>query len=83
MRGQLVLDRGVVGDGVRLLAHRDLGGDVEHVHEQARALDVGEEVVAEPGALACALDQAGDVGDDSWRSSPSSTPSTGESVVNG
>ena len=42
---------------------RQLGRDVEHVHEQARALDVGEEVVAEPGALARALDQAGDVGD--------------------
>ena len=34
------------------------------MHEQPRALDVGEEVVAEPGALAGALDQAGDVGDD-------------------
>ena len=37
---------------------------VEHVHEQRRALDVGEEAVPEPGALAGALDQAGDVGDD-------------------
>ena len=32
--------------------------------EQARALDVGEELVAEPGAAARALDQAGDVGED-------------------
>ena len=42
---------------------RQLGREVEHVHEQPRALDVGEEVVAEPGALAGALDQAGDVGE--------------------
>ena len=41
-----------------------LGGDVEHVHEQPRALDVGEEVVPEPGALARALDQPRDVGHD-------------------
>ena len=38
--------------------------EVEHVHEQPRALDVGEELVAESGALARALDQARDVGDD-------------------
>ena len=31
--------------------------------EQARALDVGEEVVPEPGALARALDQPRDVGE--------------------
>ena len=36
---------------------------VEHVHEQPRALDVGEEVVPEAGALVGALDQPGDVGD--------------------
>ena len=62
----------------------ELGRDVEHVHEQARALDVGEEVVPEPGALAGALDQPGDVGDHELAfGSSSSTPSTGESVVNG
>ena len=33
------------------------------MHEQPRALDVREEVVAEPGAGARALDQAGDVGE--------------------
>ena len=33
------------------------------MHEQPRALDVREEVVAEAGAVAGALDQAGDVGD--------------------
>ncbi len=64
VRRELALDRRVVGDRVRLLAHRELGGDVEHVHEQPRALDVREEVVPEAGALARALDQAGDVGDD-------------------
>ena len=31
---------------------------VDHVHERARALEVGEELVAEPDALARALDQA-------------------------
>ena len=34
------------------------------MHEQARALDVGEELVAEPRPLAGAFDQAGDVGED-------------------
>ena len=56
---QLALDRRVVGDRVRAVERRE----VEHVHEQPRALDVREEVVAEPGALARALDQPGDVGD--------------------
>ena len=34
------------------------------MHEHARALEVGEELVAEPDALARALDQPGHVGDD-------------------
>ena len=62
--GELALDRRVVGDRIRLRAHRQLGCEVEHVHEQTRALDVREEVVAEAGAIARAFDQAGDVGDD-------------------
>ena len=37
---------------------------VDHVHERPRALEVREELVAEPDALARALDQPGDVGDD-------------------
>ena len=48
--------------GVR--PERQLGSDVQHVDEQPRALDVGEEVVPQPRAFACALDQPGDVGDD-------------------
>ena len=36
-----------------------------------------------PGAARRALDQPGDVGETSWRSSASSVPSTGSSVVNG
>ena len=81
---ELALDRRVVGHGVRLLAHRELGREVEHVHEQPRALDVREEVVAEPGALAGALDQAGDVRDrPAGGPRASSTPSAGSSVVNG
>ena len=57
--GQLGLDHAVVLDRVRAVERRE----VEHVHEQPRALDVGEEVVAEPGAVARALDQPRDVGD--------------------
>ena len=86
MRRELALDRGVVGERVRAVSHRELRREVEHVHEQPRALDVREEVVAEPGAVAGALDQARDVGDDQLAFAPasrSSTPSTGESVVNG
>ena len=57
--GQLALDHAVVGERVGAVERRQ----VEHVHEQPRALDVGEEVVPEAGALVGALDQAGDVGD--------------------
>ena len=57
--------------------------EVEHVHEQPRALDVREEVVPEPRAGAGALDQPGMSAITSWRSSASSVPSTGSSVVNG
>ena len=39
------------------------GREVEHVHQQPAALHVGEELVAEPGAGAGALDQPGDVGE--------------------
>ena len=57
--GQLGLDHAVVRDRVRAVERRE----VEHVHEQPRALDVREEVVPEAGAVAGALDQPGDVGD--------------------
>ena len=50
----------VVRLGVRAVQR----GEVEDVDEQARPLDVGEEVVAEPGAGARALDQPRDVGED-------------------
>ena len=56
---QLRLHGGVVGDRVGAVER----GEVEHVHEQAAALDVREELVAEPGAGAGALDQPGDVGE--------------------
>ena len=59
MRRQLALDHRVVGTGIGAVERRE----VEHVHEQPRALDVREEVVAEAGAAARALDQPGDVGD--------------------
>ena len=57
---ELALDRRVVGDRVGAVERRQ----VEHVDEQPRALDVREELVAEPRAVARALDQPGDVGDD-------------------
>ena len=44
--------------GLRAVERRQ----VQHVHEQPRALDVREEVVAEPGAGRGALDQPRDVG---------------------
>ena len=49
----------VVGD--RVAFHRR---EVDEVDEHRAALDVGEELVAQPGALGGALDQPGDVGDD-------------------
>ena len=59
MLGQLALDHRVVLLRVGAVERRE----VEHVDQQPRALDVGEEVVAEAGAGARALDQPGDVGD--------------------
>ena len=58
MLGQLALDHGVVGLGLGAVHRRE----IEHVHEQPRALDVGQEVVPEARAAAGALDQARDVG---------------------
>ena len=58
--GQLALDHREVRLGLAPVEWRQ----VEDVHEQPRALDMGEEVVAQAGAVAGALDQAGDVGDD-------------------
>ena len=83
MGGELLLDRRVVRHGVGAPPRGELGGEVEHVHQQAGALHVREELVAEAGALGGALDQTRDVGHPSWRLSDSSTPSTGSSVVNG
>ena len=58
--GELGLDRRVVVRRVGAVERRE----VEHVDEHPAALDVGQEVVAETGALRGALDQPGDVGDD-------------------
>ncbi len=76
---ELVLDHVEVRLRVGAVERRE----VEDVHEQPRALDVGEEVVAEPGALAGALDQPRDVGEDELAVGASSVPRTGSSVVNG
>ena len=64
VRLQLVLDRLVVGGGVRLYAGGRCRADVQHVHEDARALEVGEKIVPEAGAAARALDEPGNVGHD-------------------
>jgi hypothetical protein len=56
VRGELGIDR--TPALVRLVL-----GRVDDVHEQPRALEVSEELVAEPDALASALDQTGHVGD--------------------
>ena len=57
VRGELGVDRAPALVGVVL-------GRVDHVHEQACALEVREELVTETDALARALDQPRDVGDD-------------------
>src|SRR5919197_1308250 len=54
--GELAVDRPE-------LLLRVAGRQVDHVHEQARALEVREELVAEADALARALDEARHVGD--------------------
>src|SRR4051812_20377404 len=59
VRLQLALDRAPVRLRVGPVHRREL----EHVHEQPRALDVREELVAQPGAPGRALDQPGDVGE--------------------
>ncbi len=59
MGGQLAADRGVVGDRVALERR-----EVDQVDEHRAALDVGEELVTEAGALRCPFDQARDVGQD-------------------
>ena len=60
-------------------------GGVDHVDEQPGALEVREELVAEPDALARALDQARARRRRSagGRRATSTVPSTGASVVNG
>ena len=56
MQAELLADDRVVG-------LRVAGGDVHDVHEDTRALDVAQEGVAQAGARAGALDEAGHVGD--------------------
>ena len=56
VRRQLAVDRGPALGGLAVRG-------VDHVHEQPGALQVREELVAEPDALARALDQPGNVRD--------------------
>jgi hypothetical protein len=60
VQAQLPLDDLEAARGIRPVGRRQ----VEDVDEQPRPLDVGEEIVADPGSPAGALDQARDVGDD-------------------
>ena len=55
--GELVADDAIGFGGI-------VGGGVDKVQQHARALDVAEEAVADPGALGCAFDQAGNIGED-------------------
>ena len=57
---KLCVDRVKVRDGVAPLA----AGNVDDVDEQAAAVDVAQEVVAEARALSRTLDDAGNVGHD-------------------
>ena len=64
MRLQLALDRLVVCCGVRLCAGSRCRADVQHVHEHACALEVGEKIVPEACSGARALDEPRYVGHD-------------------
>ena len=57
---QLLVDLLKVLDGVTALA----AGDIHHMQQQAAALHMAEEIVAQADALTGTLDQAGDVGAD-------------------
>ncbi len=56
--------------GLELAADGAIGADdvllgpVDEVQDDGAALDMAEEAMADPGALARALDEAGQVGDD-------------------
>jgi len=63
---QLTLDRRVVGQRVAAVQRRE----IEHVHEQLGALDVGKEVVTEAGAVARAPISPGMSATISWRCGP-------------
>ncbi len=54
MAGELAFDHVEVVDRVRAIERREL----DHVHEQPRALDMREEVVPEARSVTRALDQA-------------------------
>ena len=56
---ELAFDGGVVGGRVRAVER----SQVEHVNQQPRPFDVGEELVPETGAVTGSLDQPRDVGD--------------------
>ena len=58
VQGELAVDRVAPPDDVARVRVR-----FDQVDQQARSLEVGEELVAEADGLAGALEQAGDVGD--------------------
>ena len=79
-----VVEAELLGDGVPLV-HRIARGAVHDADQHAGALDVAQEVVAQPAPLVRALDEPRHVGDDApLRSSSSAmTPRFGVIVVNG
>ena len=81
MRRQLGLDRVEVAQRVTARLVRRA---VDHVHQRGTPLDVAQEVVPEPAALAGTLDQTRYVGHGEDVVSPATTtPRFGIKVVNG
>ena len=68
----------VVADRLAFQRHQ-----LDQVDEHRAALDVGEELVPEPGPVAAPSISPGMSASTAWRSSPSIVPSSGERVVNG
>ena len=61
IRLQLVVDDAIV---LKRVATLETAADIDDVQDERGALDVAEELVSKATSLACALDEAGDVGDD-------------------
>ena len=83
VRGELALDRGVVGGGVRALSLESSGArSSTWTSSRVRSTCARKSCPRPAPSLAPSI-RPGMSATTSWRSSRSSTPSTGESVVNG